>query len=302
MTLRLTTFHRLTHGEITGTFWQWLPTFYRGLPGEVFSPPVVLDPGFLVPYTFVGHLWFIQMLFVISLVALPLLLYLKSDRGLRLIDRLAGWFARPGGIFLFVIPLVIVQVGLRWLPVTTDRTWADFLWYALYFVIGYIIASDDRFTESIKRHGWICLALWIVLFLGMGSLLTFVLNYDTSADGPGFSALFVVWQVTWSLISWSSVIFMLSLGAKYLNFTNRLLAYSNEAVLPFYLFHQPIILIVGWFVLPWDINSVAKSLIIAVVSFPLILILYEVFVRHIGFMRFLFGMIPKKKQLTAPGE
>jgi hypothetical protein len=28
----------------------------------------------------------------------------------------------------------------------------------------------------------------------------------------------------------------------------------------------------------------------------LILILYEVFVRHIGFMRLLFGMAPKKKQ------
>jgi glucan biosynthesis protein C len=112
----------------------------------------------------------------------------------------------------------------------------------------------------------------------------------------------VVWQITWSLISWSSVIFMLNLGAKYLSFTNKLLAYSNEAVLPFYLFHQTIILIVGWFVLPWDINSVAKFLIIAVVSFPLILILYEVFVRHIGFMRFLFGMTPKKKHSTAPGD
>jgi hypothetical protein len=297
-------FDRLTHGKIVGTFWQWLPTFYRELPNEVFglAPNAVLDPVVLVPYTFSGHLWFIQMLFVISLLTLPLLLYFKSERGLRLIDRLAGWSVHPGGIFLFVIPLVIVQVGLRWLPVTTDRTWVDFLWYALYFVIGYIIASDDRFTDSIKRHGWICLALWVVLFLGVGSLLTFVLNYDTSAKGPGFSALFVVWQITWSLISWSSVIFLLSLGAKYLSFTNKLLAYSNEAVLPFYLFHQTTILIVGWFVLPWDINSVAKFLIIAVVSFPLILILYEVFVRHIGFMRFLFGMTPKKKYSTAPGE
>jgi glucan biosynthesis protein C len=293
-------FHCLTHSEITGTFWQWLPNYYRGLPGEVFSPPVALDPGFLVPYTFAGHLWFLQMLFLISLVALPLLLYFKSDRGLRLIDRLAGWSARPGGIFIFVIPIAIVRVGLMWMPVTTERTWGDFVWYALFFLIGYIIASDGRFTESIKRHGWICLVLWIVLFLGVGSLLTFVLNYDTSADGPGFSMLFVVWQVTWSLISWSSVIFMLSLGAKYLNFTNKLLAYSNEAVLPFYLFHQTIILIVGWFVLPWDINSVAKFLIIAVISFPLILIFYEVFVRHIGFMRFLFGMTPKRKQPAAP--
>jgi glucan biosynthesis protein C len=88
---------------------------------------------------------------------------------------------------------------------------------------------------------------------------------------------------------------MLSLGAKYLNFTNSFLAYSNEAVLPFFLFHQTIILIVGWFVLPWDMGNLAKFLIIAAISFPLILFLYEAFVRHIRFMRFLFGMAPKKE-------
>ena len=89
---------------------------------------------------------------------------------------------------------------------------------------------------------------------------------------------------------------MLSLGAKYLNFTNGLLSYSNEAVLPFFLFHQTIILAVGWFVIPLAIGNLAKWLIIFIVSFPLILILYEVLVRHIGFMRFLFGMTSKKTQ------
>jgi hypothetical protein len=239
-------------------------------------------------------LWFLQLFFIILLITLPLFLYLKSDPGQRLIDRLAGWSTRPGGMFLFVIPLAIFQVGLRWLPVTTDRTWADFFWYASFFVIGYIIASDDRFTESIKRHGWICLALWIVVFWGVGGLFTFALGFDTS-PGQGFSVLFALWQIALSIISYSAVVFIMSLGAKYLQFTNRLLAYSNEAVLPFFLFHQTIIQIVGWFVLPLDMGNLAKFLIITVISFPLILFLYEVFVRHIGFMRFLFGMAPKKE-------
>jgi hypothetical protein len=248
-----------------------------------------------VPYTFSGHLWFIQMLFIISLLTLPLLLFLRSNRGQRLIARLAGWSARPGGIFLFVIPLAIVQIALRWLPETTDRTWADFFWYALFFVIGYLMAADERFTEGIKRHGWLCLALWVVLFWGVGGLFTLVLGFDPSA-GRGFSALYVLWHIAFSIVSWSAVVFIFSLGSKYLNFTNRFLAYANEAVLPFFLFHQTIILIVGWFVLPWEVGNLAKFLIIALISFPLILVLYEVFVRHIGFMRFLFGMTPKKER------
>jgi len=235
----------------------------------------------------------------VSLVTLPLLLYLKSEQGQRFIERLAEWCDRPGGIFLFVIPLAIVQIALRWLPVTTDRTWADFLWYVVFFVAGYIIAADDRFTDSIKRHGWVCLALWIVVFWVGGGLLTFVLEFDPS-PGHGFSLLYAVWQTLWSIICWSSVVFILSLGAKYLNFTNKTLVYSNEAVLPFFIFHQTIILIVGWFVIRWNIGILPKYLIIAVVSFALIMALYELLVRRFNVVRFFFGMRPKKKPPARP--
>jgi len=60
------------------------------------------------------------------------------------------------------------------------------------------------------------------------------------------------------------------------------------------LLHQTIILIVGWFVLQLDISNWARYGIIVLVSFPVIMILYEGLVRHIGFMRFLFGMPPKR--------
>jgi glucans biosynthesis protein C len=229
-------------------------------------------------------------------ITLPVLLFLRSDRGRQWIGKLAGWAARPGGIFLFVIPLAIAQIALAWLPKTSDRTWADFFRYALYFVFGYILAADGRFTESIKRNGQLGLVLWVALSLGAGYVFTFVLKFDTVAKG-GFSLGFVIWQVAYCLVGWGAMVFLLSLAAKYLNFTNPLLAYSNEAVLPFYLFHQTVILIVGWFVLPWEIGNWARFLIITAISLPLILILYEVFVRHIGIMRFLFGMTPRKKSL-----
>lgn len=291
-------FDGVTHGAITGTFWQWLPSYYLTLPGSALSSwRPLLDPASLLPYPFTGHLWFIRTLFVISLVSLPVLLFLRSERGRRFLDRLAGWAARPGGIFLLLIPLTVLQIALKWSPEMAD--WAGFLWYALFFVIGYIIAADGRFTDGIKRYGWLWLALWFAVFLVVGGALIFVFHYDTS-PGHGFSVLYMVSVSVWSVVSWSAVAFMLSLGAKYLTSGRRPLTYSNEVVLPFYLFHQTIILIVGWFVLSWNIGNFARFLIITVVSFPLILILYEVFVRRIGFMRFLFGMTPQMKRPTAP--
>ncbi len=290
-----------THGKVTTSFWEWLPSYYRFLPASLVGniPQKFVDPVNLLLYTFSGQLWFIQMLFIVSLLMLPVLLALRSASGQRLIDRLAAWSARPGGIFLVVIPLAVVQVALRWIPATTDRTWADFFWYAVYFVIGYIIAADERFVDSIKRHGWISLAPWIVGYWVMGAVYMFVFKFDNSA-GHGFSALYVLWQIIWSFISWGAVVFIFGLGAKYLNYTNRLLVYANEAVLPFFLFHQTIILIAGWFILPLNIGNLAEFLLIAVVSFPLTLFLYEVLVRHIGFMRLLFGMTPKPPVAPEP--
>jgi hypothetical protein len=111
--------------------------------------------------------------------------------------------------------------------------------------------------------------------------------------------IYVLYQVIWSISSWSAVVFVLSMGARYLNANHRMLAYANEAVLPFYLFHQTVILLVGFFVVRWKLGILAKLLIVAAISFPLILILYELLVRRLNAVRFLFGMKPKEKPPAA---
>ena len=286
-------FELKTHGLITDSFWQWLPTYYSSLPGTIFSIPRLQSPLGLVPYTFSGHLWFLQILFLVSLIFLPLMLYFKSESGQQLIDKLARWSNRPGGIFLFVIPLVIIRVGLMWIRSGIDWTWAKFLWYACFFVFGFILAADERFTEVIQKNCWIGLVLWIVIYVGVGGTMFFVLDYYPT-EGQGFSLLFMIWQISYSFISWGSVIFILYLVGKFLNFNRPLLQYYNEAVLPFYLLHQTIILTAGWFLLPLFTSGLVSYLVITLISFSLIVLLYELLIRHIPFMRFLCGMPPKQ--------
>ena len=122
-----------------------------------------------------------------------------------------------------------------------------------------------------------------------------VLGYNPYPGKEPFSLLFVLFQITWSITSWSAVVFVLNIGARYLNRYHKFLTYGNEAVLPFYLFHQTIILCVGWYVIRWNMGILVKLLIIAVVSFPLIMILYELFVRRFNIVRFFFGMRPKQR-------
>ncbi len=70
----------------------------------------------------------------------------------------------------------------------------------------------------------------------------------------------------------------------------RFTDYGNEAVLPFYILHQPVILNVGYFVIPLTIAAALKWAIIMPVSFVVIMVLYEFLVRRINVLRFLFGM------------
>jgi peptidoglycan/LPS O-acetylase OafA/YrhL len=286
-------FELTTNAGYTGNFVELLSLFFSRLPAELFDifPRVLNDPARLIPFSFCGHLWFLQYLFLISLLTLPLLIFLKSERGRRWIDCLAGWCNRRGGIFLFVIPLALILIGFRWF-FSGGRSWADFLWYSAFFVIGYIMVVDKRFIEIIKRHIWASLVIWLVGFFGFVAVLVLVLGYDPGQEP--FSLMYVLYQTVWSVTAWSAVAFMLGVGAKYFNNSNKTLAYANEAVLPFYLLHQTVILCVGWFVIPWNLGILSKFLIILAASFVLIMVLYEILIKPFNLVRILFGMHSKK--------
>lgn len=291
-------FEAITNGGYTGTFWEGLPLY---VAAAVTTAPNFDDPYFF--NIFYGHLWFLQYLFLISLFVLPLLLFLRSERGQCLIAKFAGWCSHWGGIFLFLISLAIVRIALVQFFQGQQYSWVHFLIFTIFFVIGYIIPADARFTEGIKKVGWVCLVLGTVGFAAEG-IFIFVLKYNYAnlyhPGGEPFSLMYVLFNATMSIAGWSWNVFMLSLGAKYLNVKNNLVTYGNEAVLPFYIFHQTIILCVGWFVIRWDMGILSKYLIIAVVSFILIMVLYEMLVRPFHLMRFLFGMRPKRKPAAPP--
>ena len=246
-------------------------------------------PGLTTLFT--GHLWFLQMLFLVSVVVLPILLVLRSESGQRLIGRVAGWCSRRGGIFLMIIPIAIARIALMGV-IHGQHTWAYFVFYIVLFVIGYMLAADERFTASIKRNGWVGLVLGIVSFATQGF---FMLVQDYQMFNEPFSLVFVLYEIVLSIGIWGTIVFLMSMAAKHWNRPSRALSYTNEAVLPFFLFHQTVILGIGWFVIQWDMHLVWKLIIVTVFSFTVTLILYEALVRRFNIVRFFFGMRPKTR-------
>jgi peptidoglycan/LPS O-acetylase OafA/YrhL len=108
--------------------------------------------------------------------------------------------------------------------------------------------------------------------------------------GSGYTIADWLAAILRGLNAWAWLIAILGFGSRYLNFSNRFLKYANEAVLPFYILHQAVILAIGYYIVRLHLPIAAKFFIIVTVSLLTILGLYDVLVKRINMLRFLFGM------------
>jgi hypothetical protein len=94
------------------------------------------------------------------------------------------------------------------------------------------------------------------------------------------------------LSSWCWIQAILGFGMKHLNVDTPFLRHANEAVLPFYVMHQTVLLCVGYFVVGRGIPDLLKWAVISAASLAIIVIVYASLVRRSNVLRILFGMKP----------
>jgi glucan biosynthesis protein C len=232
------------------------------------------------------HMWFLGFLFCYSLLALPLFTWLKGEMGRRFTSRLAGLCEHRGAILLFILPIALVRLVLH--PFFFElQSWADFFTFGTFFVLGYLLFSDERFLRAIRRD-------WPIL-LGVGIAATLV------ATPIGVSIQFEIekepstfWEfLVWALIvvcGWCWTAFMLFIGMRYLDRDSRALRYGQATLLPFFVVHQPAILAIAYFVVQWQVPIAVKLPVVVLGSLAATLALYELVIRRLGFLRILFGM------------
>jgi hypothetical protein len=83
---------------------------------------------------------------------------------------------------------------------------------------------------------------------------------------------------------------MLFIGMRFLDLTNRWLRYGQEAALPFFVLHQPVIIVIAFFVVQLDASILIKLPVIVISSFLVTLGLYDFIVQRIQPLRLVFGM------------
>lgn len=241
------------------------------------------------------HLWFLADLFIISIVTLPLFIT-KTPTGKNVIAKLAMAFEKPLWlILLFVFSIAIIDIFLYPGGFFGDRNGGfNIVAYLLFFTFGYLIFANPRIMEALKRLCWIALGSGMAAFLLIPVLFLDELAEPTKYFG---TTTFAIAQFVQALSTWCWLIAILGIGGRFLNRDNRFLSYANEAVLPFYILHQTIIISIGFYVVQWHTGIGLKYLTISTTSFVAIMLIYEL-VRRISVLRFLFGMRPRKKTKT----
>jgi len=275
-------FERVFDGDFTGSFLAWYPNTFHG----IYSMDNPLS-GNLSWH----HLWFLAYLYVFSLILLPLFWYFRKENRKPLISRIAGFLARPGAIFLLAIPLIVVNITLRpiygWGNQNLINDWANFLFYITVFFYGFWLVSDDKMLQIVQRNRYTAL-----IAAGFFSLAIYL-------SGMGILPLpGAVWLTFNAIACWCWLMAIIGIGSRLLNFTNRVLKYASDAVLPVYILHQTIIVTLGFYVINWNTGVALKYFFIAIATLVSSLAIYEA-VRTNNVTRFLFGLRLRKKSKAA---
>ena len=213
-----------------------------------------------------AHLWFVLYLFVISMVALPvMLLYKKSEKKIPVHK-----IPFPLLLSLFVIP-VFSQLIL-------DISGKSVGEYLTWFLFGYFFVSSEAVQEKLQKYRFLLLGLLIACVLGYAIAGTKIEAYSV-----------VLFEFLYAFYAWVAILTILGFGKRHLNFSNKATAYLSKASFSVYVLHQQWIVITAYFAVMWIHNIPVQMLAIMLASAVLTFGTYELF-RRFSVTRFMFGM------------
>ncbi len=219
------------------------------------------------------HLWFLVYLLLYTLAAAGVI-------GAARILKVRGGPPVSLWVLIFTPPVWLAVTNLLILtkaPVTDAlvNDWGAHLKWLGIFLTGLAAARQDRFWEMLEAHRGKALAVAVVL-----------LAIQWRVNDP-------YWSVVSGLYAWAAICALCGFARATLNRPSPILSHLNEAVLPIYVLHQPILLIAAFWLFPLRLPVPVEVLLLTGVTSLGSFAIYEVFIRPIDVSRFLFGLKPK---------
>lgn len=264
-------------GTIDMNYWQFLQAFFAQ-DSTIFTD---FEAG-IWPHMDVNHLWYIRALWQYSLLLVVLLPLLNSAW----VGQIQAWLFHQKGplaILLALLPLVIIQ--LLWHQ--------DTVRYPLGFIFllyGYLIGWDPAFWHKIKPN---LKALVVGAFICFIALLCFYNLVWLSKTQSSNQGLMAVGMFVYSLMRLLGVLVLCSFAYNFLNKKSKNLSYFSQAVYPFYILHQTIIIVVGYYLSQQNLGPVVEPLLLILITVAGCFLGFEL-IRRVEILRPCFGLKMRK--------
>jgi len=240
-----------------------------------------------------GHLWFLLYLLAVSLFLLPLLGWLRRESQQAQLRRLAYAARSPLGLLLLGLPLILVEVGLQG-PIG-PRPLVDYsslysgaaglVLYAVSFLLGYLLVPDATFHTAVIRYRMQALVLAFTLLATHEFLIA--VGGTSALQDALFLALV---RMLRGFITWCLLIAALGYASRYLNRGTPLLTSLNAACFPLYVLHMPILTVLAYYVVRWNVPVPVKFFLLVAGTGVVTYLIYAGLIRRIPLLRFLFGV------------
>jgi peptidoglycan/LPS O-acetylase OafA/YrhL len=240
-----------------------------------------------------NHLWFIEYLIVFAFLAIPINKLLSSNFGALITNGLVKLAKYKLGLFLLVCLLIAIKIYFS-LTFTSDDNKIENLssstYYFFFFIAGMLFIQSKDVWQAIgeqRFYNLMMLLVTTIIFYG----------YYYSPDLSGYLSLDARWSIWWlvcCLVAWSALLTILGYGQFYLCKTPQWLRLSNELIYPFYIFHQSVIVVLGYYVIALEATIAAKIILLFALSFTITTVICLFIIKPFKLLRFLFGLKSNK--------
>ncbi|MEO7254716.1 MAG: acyltransferase family protein [Casimicrobium sp.] len=231
-----------------------------------------------------NHMWFVAYLWVYAML-LALMLRLAPASRDRITDAGERWLR---GWRLIALPVAYITLTrwtlLNFFPSTHNLTW-DWLNHATYlpaFLFGVLFLHSRSISEDIRALRWPTLGLAL---LSYALLIAYFTYYDAIVP-PLWLKYFQ--RAVWGLNQWTAIIAAFGFAQVLLNRDGPARRYLTGAVFPLYLFHQTLIIVFAWHLLPFKLAPLPEGLLLVAMTTVFGFLLYEIG-RRVPYLRTLIG-------------
>ena len=235
------------------------------------------------------HLWFLPYIFTYCVVGLPLFVFFRSGSGRAAVDRLVRLCEIPGFVYILNVPNLVAAwyLGPRW-PSTMNLVsdWANFTGYFLTFLWGFVLCGSTQFLDLVLRRRREYLVVAAVM-----AVLLFASYLGPLLDGLAPAPRRLVWELINANFTLAMILALVGWSRALLNRDSAALRWATDAVYPFYIVHQTITVLLGYWWLGWNVPITVKYPALAAGTFAGSWACFEL-IRRTRLTRVLFGMKP----------